>query len=395
MRKHLSLLVILFILLAALRWGGSAAGFLVAGLAPALLLGRWLLCSGPVRWRTELTVRLGWFLAGVIAAALRPGLVPAWEILRCGLVVSLAAVFVETPLWLGPRLKWRWRVGFSLALAGMAVAAGPYLAAVHPLHTFAKRTPAVLGLAFEEVRFRTADGVRLEGWLVPHRRARGNLIFCHGHGRNRGHVMALLPTLHDLGLNVLALDFRGHGGSGGHTCTFGQREVLDVLAAADCLRQRCPDQPLFLAGVSLGAAVCLQALPRLPEVKAVWCEACFARLAPVVEHSFAWLPPWLRAPLTAGYCHVGWFDAGFWPPDVNPVEGLRGARVAVCFCHGRCDRLVPFDQAEQLDAAAAGPRCRWWVEGGSHYDLRRHRDAFLGKLRQFFQDRLASPGAML
>jgi hypothetical protein len=34
-------------------------------------------------------------------------------------------------------------------------------------------TPAVVGLAFEEVRFTTTDGVELTGWLVPHPQARG------------------------------------------------------------------------------------------------------------------------------------------------------------------------------------------------------------------------------
>src|SRR5262249_18820148 len=152
------------------------------------------------------------------------------------------------------------------------------LIALHPLPIVPPRTPASLGLAFEDVRFPTADGVRLGGWLVPHPQARGNAIFCHGWGRNRGHVAGLLPTLHGLGLNVLAFDFRGHGPSGGPPATFGHRETAALLAAEASLRQRFPGRPLFLVGVSYGAAVTLLALPELSGVRAVWVEGCYSRL---------------------------------------------------------------------------------------------------------------------
>src|SRR5262249_26347806 len=154
---------------------------------------------------------------------------------------------------------------------------------------------------FEEVRFRAPDGVQLAGWLVPHLQATGYLIFCHGHGRNRGHVVGLLPTLHELGLNVPAFDFRGHGGSPGHTATFGRREVQDLVAADAYLRERFPSKPLFVIGVSYGAAVTLQALPCLSDVAGVWVEGCFSRFENVVANWFGWLPVRCRDPLVSAY----------------------------------------------------------------------------------------------
>src|SRR5205823_1109303 len=94
-----------------------------------------------------------------------------------------------------------------------------------------KRTPAALGMAFEDVRFQTADDVQLAAWVIAHPQARGNVLFLHGHGRNRARVASLLPSLHELGLNLLAFDLRDHGDSEGHTCMFGAREVADVEAA--------------------------------------------------------------------------------------------------------------------------------------------------------------------
>jgi alpha-beta hydrolase superfamily lysophospholipase len=307
-------------------------------------------------------------------------------------MVAVVGFLLESFLCIVHRSGSSWRKGLSLRLAFLVLLALliPWAAALHPLHTVPKRTPAALGLAFEDVRFRTADGLLLAGWLVSHPQARGNVLFCHGHGRNRGHVAGLLPTLHGLGLNVLAFDFRGHGDSAGHTSTFGHEEVHDLLAAEAYLRQRFPGKPLFLIGISLGAATCLEALPHLPQVRAVWSEGAFARLAVPIEHEFRLLPAWMRRPLMAGYHRLGWLDCGLWAPAVNPVEAVAQTRIPVYFCHGAKDELVPLSEAKALYEAHAGPKWRWWVEKASHYNVRqRNPEEYLRRLEWFVQYHLS------
>jgi fermentation-respiration switch protein FrsA (DUF1100 family) len=237
---------------------------------------------------------------------------------------------------------------------------------LHPLHTVPKRTPASFGLAFEDIRFRTADGLELAGWVVPHERARGDVIFCHGHGRNRGHDSA------------------------GHTSTFGHREVADLLAAEAYVRQRFPGQPLFLVGVSLGAAVSLQALPQMPNVQGVWVEGCFSHLSHAIRSELAWAPACLRGPLLALYNGLGWVDCGFWARRIKPIDSLSRVRVPIYFVHGQRDELVPLADGEALYAACAGPRWRWWVENATHYNVRQgHSEEYLRRFRAFLEDRLA------
>jgi hypothetical protein len=203
----------------ALHWSDSASGFLVTTIGLPLLLDRHalrLLPWKPIDWKRELWVRAGSFCVGAVAFYfIRPGIVPFREAAYRGLIVCLVVFFSDLFLGLvnSSQSKW-WLRG---VLVGIIVLLIPVVAALHPLRTVPKRTPAVLGLAFEDVRFHTADGVELAAWLIPNPCSRGNLIFCHGHGRNRGHVAALLTTFHDLGLNVLAFDFRGHGDSDGYT----------------------------------------------------------------------------------------------------------------------------------------------------------------------------------
>ncbi len=389
---HLALFV------AAYRWSHSTSGFLVTGPGLALLLDRYvtrlLPWTTPLVWKKELTRRAGWALVGGIGFyCMRPGIVPVEEAVYRGAIVSLAVFLME--LLVGPisrglggpagRVRWCcWSV--LLALFGLVM---PVLAALHPLHTVPKRTPASFGLEFEDVRFQTADGLQLAGWLVPHPQARGNVIFCHGHGRNRGHVAGLLETLHDVHVNVLAFDFRGHGDSDGHTSTFGHREVADLLAAEAYVRERCPGQPLFLIGISLGAAVSLQALPQLRDVHGVWLEGCFSHLSHPIRTELTWTPACLRGPLFALYNGLGWADCGFRARRIRPIDALKQVQVPIYFVHGQRDELVPCTDGRELYTACTCPKWCWWVEDATHYNVRQqHQAEYLRRLREFLADRL-------
>ncbi|HTU22274.1 MAG TPA: alpha/beta hydrolase [Gemmataceae bacterium] len=378
------------VFVAAYHWSHSTSGFLITAMGLSLLLDRYALrlISWPtIPWKKECLLRAGPFFGGAtLFYFMRPGIVPLWEAAYRGMMVCLVAFLVEQLLSLMPRQRWR-LCTFAIVVLILLI---PFVAALHPLHTVPKRTPAALNLHFEDVRFSTADGVELAAWLIPHPYPRGNLIFCHGHGRNRGHVAALLPTFHALGLNVLAFDFRGHGDSGGHTSTFGFLEVEDLLAAEAYLRGRCPDQPLLLAGISLGAAVSLQALPRLPDVRGVWSEGAFARFGNAVDYKFSALPNFLRAPLIGSYCVLGWLECRLWVPSVNPLDCLDGLTPPIFFCHGERDQLVPLREGQMLYTRYGGTKRYWWVAGASHYNVRqRHRKEYLDRLRSFLEDCLS------
>jgi uncharacterized protein len=376
------------ILLLAYHVSDSVSGFLLLGAGLVVLFDRylarrWSSCQRP--WGPEIVVRGGSFLLGAVTFFFsRPGIVPLGEAVYRGCMVCLLVAILEP---VGHRIapRWRW------VLAASLVVLIPWSVALHPLHTVPKRTPAALGLTFEDVRFASSDGTRLAAWLIPHAAARGNVIYCHGHGRNRGQGAALFTMLHELGLNILAFDFRGHGDSEGHTSTFGDREVEDLLAAVHYCRARFPDQPLFLTGISLGSAVTLQALSRIPDVRGVWSEAAFSSFATTVEHQFTLLPGPLRQTLVEGYYVLGWLDCGFWAPSINPIERLDGLQVPIFFCHGEKDRLVPCSRGRELYDAYAGPKCSWWVAGASHANIRQRNPLeYRRRLRDFIESCLPS-----
>ena len=119
------------------------------------------------------------------------------------------------------------------------------------------RTPDEYGLEYEEVSFRTADGIEISGWFMPGSSNRvvisnhfspGNKYGFAGHLEGLdfagGFEVNFLPrhkALVDAGYSVLAYDLRGHGGSGdgeGAISGVGYYEWQEVLASLDYVRTR-------------------------------------------------------------------------------------------------------------------------------------------------------------
>src|SRR5262245_53168602 len=66
------------------------------------------------------------------------------------------------------------------------------------------------GLVFEDAWFKAADGTHLHGWFVPHGQPRAVALFAHGNAGNLSHRSDMLRALHELGVAVLAFDYRGY-----------------------------------------------------------------------------------------------------------------------------------------------------------------------------------------
>lgn len=387
----------------------SVSGWLVLGLAPLLLLDRHVFrlfpWPEPVRLLPALILRIGFFVGGaVLFYQMGRGMVSANEAIYLGLVVSLALFLVELAMESSVRLS-DWLAGSPPATSGFRfrnicamLAVFPPLAFVSPLTVFHPvgltplYTPREMGLDFEDVRLRTPDGLELVGWLVPHKDARGTVIFGHGHGGCRQQSSLVLRQLHDLRLNVLTCDFRGLGQSSGHTATFGLRERRDLLAAENYVFERFPDQPIFLFGISYGAAVSLQALPEMKHIRAAWLEAGFSRLSDIARKKFAYVPDDFREPLIRTYSTIVWLDTGCWPTDANPIDHLDRIHIPILFCHGKQDDVVPFWQAQALYDTYRGPKSCYWLQEGGHANLQAMGGTdYWKRLEQFFDEQMAKP----
>jgi fermentation-respiration switch protein FrsA (DUF1100 family) len=213
------------------------------------------------------------------------------------------------------------------------------------------RTPRDVGLAFDDVLFTAADGIRLNGWLVRRPGARTTLLWLHGNAGNISHRLENMRLLHDkVGVNLFIIDYRGYGRSEGTVSEEGT--YRDAEAALRYLRTRegIDAQGIVLFGQSLGAAVAVELAGR-EDCMALILEAPFASIREMARVALPFLPlgPLLRTR----------YDA---------VEKIKSVRAPVLVLHGDQDEVVPFEQGKKVFAAAPPPKEFYTIRGAHHND---------------------------
>jgi len=67
-------------------------------------------------------------------------------------------------------------------------------------------TPKNLGIAFEEINFKTTDGQLLNGWFVPGKDAKITVLYCHGNAGNMYHRLHKVKFFHETEVNFFIFD---------------------------------------------------------------------------------------------------------------------------------------------------------------------------------------------
>lgn len=165
-------------------------------------------------------------------------------------------------------------VGVIAALAALFVVF-PMAFAIVATHK--ARSPVVaadLGRPYQQVTFRTADGLRLAGWYVPSRNRAAVIVFPGRSGPVRQARM-----LARRGYGVLLFDRRGEGESDGDLNLFGWNGEPDLRAAIAFLRRR-PDVDAARIGglgLSVGGELLLQTAAHDRGLRAVVSEGAGVR----------------------------------------------------------------------------------------------------------------------
>jgi uncharacterized protein len=215
--------------------------------------------------------------------------------------------------------------------------------------------PAGLGLAPQRVEFPSTDGTTLAAWVmraVPDSSGLW-LLICHGNAGNLSefdrpqHYAGLLQ----LGLNLLAFDYRGYGESTGRPSERGLYD--DATAAYDYLRDSLgvPANRVLVFGHSLGSAVAIDLVSRLPAAGLI-VEGAPTSVIDRAQELYPYIP-------------VRWIAVSQFPSS----RKVRHLTIPKLFLHAREDEVIPIQHGRRLFEAALPPKTFVELRGG-------HGDAF-------------------
>jgi pimeloyl-ACP methyl ester carboxylesterase len=251
---------------------------------------------------------------------------------------------------------------------GLFIAAG--LAASFVLTSRRPRSaihdPGEYGLEFEEVRFKAADGLQLQGCWIPAKGSQRVVVILHGHGGSLDWDIHRAPALHAAGFNVFLFDFRAHGRSQGRLATFGYLERYDVQGAVEFLKSRGM-KSIGLLGFSYGAIASMLTAPICQDVRAVAADGGPARMrVAIAARAMEFhLPGWVARPLAWLTVAITSVRLGVNLFLYEPVRWVgKIAPRPILFIHGELDRYCP--DFDILYAAAGEPKEAWRLAGVEH-----------------------------
>jgi pimeloyl-ACP methyl ester carboxylesterase len=214
------------------------------------------------------------------------------------------------------------------------------------LHTL----PAAAGLPeAQEIELDTEDGETVIVWHVPPRGEKPVVLYFHGNGGALRYRVARFRALIADGNGLVALSYRGYGGSTGSPTEAGL--IADGVAAYAFAVARYPAEQIVLWGESLGSGVAV-ALAADHRVGRIVLEAAFSSAADVGAHGYWFFPVRLLM--------KDQFRSDLRIPKV---------RAPLLFLHGERDWVVPIALGERLYALANKPKRFVRFSDAGHEDL--------------------------
>jgi pimeloyl-ACP methyl ester carboxylesterase len=122
--------------------------------------------------------------------------------------------------------------------------------------------------AADPIQLRASDGVAIAGSFYEAPGSAPAVVLVPMYTRTKDDWRGFAERLQASGFSTLAIDLRGHGGSGGAP-TPAPAMALDVRAAVDFLAARPAVRAIGVVGASLGASLALLAAAEVPTVRGV------------------------------------------------------------------------------------------------------------------------------
>ncbi len=218
-------------------------------------------------------------------------------------------------------------------------------------------TPDAFGIEYDDVTFRTEDGLNLNGWFVSGKKSSPDadlhtLLWFHGNAGNINRRLGNIKMLHDrVPVNVFIIDYRQFGRSEGKISEQGT--YIDARAALAYLHSRkdINNEKIIFFGRSLGSAVAVD-LAVKEKCCALILETPFTSIKEMGKELYPFL----------------FIGLHFLRTKYDSLSKISKVKVPTLIMHGDKDELVPIEQGKMLYEKANEPKEFYTIPGATHND---------------------------
>ena len=245
-------------------------------------------------------------------------------------------------------------------------------------------------IPMEQVEIRSYDRYVLRGRWYPAENPRRTVILAHGwHSHWYVDFSASAPFLHENGCNLLLIDQRCHGDSGGDLIGYGVCERQDILAWLDWVEANHKGIPVYLCGLSMGAATVLMtaALPIGGRVAGIIADSAYAKPNEIIQRTLKKNIGPLAAPTLAAVNLNCKRRGNFTYADATPVKAMKKNKLVPClFIHGDGDTFVPCEMSREIQRAnPEGVTLRTFPDAAHALSYLVDPDGYEAEVRRFLQ----------
>lgn len=221
----------------------------------------------------------------------------------------------------------------------------------------------------EDVYVSSYDGLKLHGFWIPAKDAKGTVLFAHGYRSTMLVDFGLaFDFYHKQGMNLLIPEQRCHGKSEGRFITFGVKESKDMLSWLAFHNERFGVQPVLLSGLSMGASTMMyladEALPA--NVKGIIADCGFTSPRDILSCVFTAVTHMPASPVMWATDMFARIFARFSLSEKDTRVSLTKNHLPILMVHGKADGFVPCRMTEEGYAACRGQKEILLVDGADH-----------------------------
>ncbi|QUI23884.1 alpha/beta hydrolase [Vallitalea pronyensis] len=198
------------------------------------------------------------------------------------------------------------------------------------------------------------------------------MVVVHGVTCSKEYGHGYIALFLKMGYNVIAMDSRYHGESGGHDISYGYYERYDLQKIMAYIKDTYGnDSHIGIHGVSMGAGIALMYAGSIEDGADFYIVDCpysdfYEEARYRVQYDFKHVPSFARKFIVGIGDMAIRLRSGFSLKDVRPIDHVHKITSPILFINTKEDMYIPPEMSQELYDKKRDSKHMYWVEKGGH-----------------------------